>query len=55
MSQNFNLFPSVVFIPVLKVAFCFSRFSEVFHSVSMNIHDDIFYEDDIWPELEQNG
>uniref|UniRef100_H3DJR6 5'-3' exoribonuclease 1 n=1 Tax=Tetraodon nigroviridis TaxID=99883 RepID=H3DJR6_TETNG len=31
------------------------RFSEVFHSVSKNIHDDIFYEDDIWPELDQNG
>uniref|UniRef100_H2SH04 5'-3' exoribonuclease 1 n=1 Tax=Takifugu rubripes TaxID=31033 RepID=H2SH04_TAKRU len=31
------------------------RFSEVFHSVSKNTHDDIFYEDDIWPELDQNG
>ncbi|XP_070701631.1 5'-3' exoribonuclease 1 isoform X2 [Pempheris klunzingeri] len=31
------------------------RFSEVFNSVSKNSHDDVFYEDDIWPGLDQNG
>uniref|UniRef100_A0A3P9IN13 5'-3' exoribonuclease 1 n=1 Tax=Oryzias latipes TaxID=8090 RepID=A0A3P9IN13_ORYLA len=31
------------------------RFSEVFDAVSRNSHDDIFYEDDIWPGVEQNG
>ncbi|KAM6989495.1 5'-3' exoribonuclease 1 isoform 2-T2 [Tautogolabrus adspersus] len=31
------------------------RFSEVFNSVSRNSHDDVFYEDDIWPGLEHNG
>ncbi|CAJ1071465.1 '-3' exoribonuclease 1 isoform X1 [Xyrichtys novacula] len=31
------------------------RFSEVFNTVSRNSHDDVFYEDDIWPGLEQNG
>ncbi|XP_020484974.2 5'-3' exoribonuclease 1 [Labrus bergylta] len=31
------------------------RFSEVFNLVSRNSHDDVFYEDDIWPGLEQNG
>uniref|UniRef100_A0A8C9ZDM8 5'-3' exoribonuclease 1 n=1 Tax=Sander lucioperca TaxID=283035 RepID=A0A8C9ZDM8_SANLU len=31
------------------------RFSEVFNSVSRNGHDDVFYEDDIWPEEDQNG
>uniref|UniRef100_UPI0037E9C2BE 5'-3' exoribonuclease 1 isoform X2 n=1 Tax=Semicossyphus pulcher TaxID=241346 RepID=UPI0037E9C2BE len=31
------------------------RFSEVFNLVSRNSHDDVFYEDDIWPEVEQNG
>lgn len=31
------------------------RFSEVFNTVSRNSHDDIFYEDDIWPGLDQNG
>lgn len=39
----------------LKRFIAFYRFSEVFHSVSKNTHDDIFYEDDIWPELDQNG
>lgn len=33
----------------------FFRFSEVFNTVSKNSHDDIFYEDDIWPGLDQNG
>uniref|UniRef100_A0A4W6BRF0 5'-3' exoribonuclease 1 n=1 Tax=Lates calcarifer TaxID=8187 RepID=A0A4W6BRF0_LATCA len=31
------------------------RFSEVFNSVSRNSHDDVFYEDDIWPGEDQNG
>uniref|UniRef100_A0A8C4E982 5'-3' exoribonuclease 1 n=1 Tax=Dicentrarchus labrax TaxID=13489 RepID=A0A8C4E982_DICLA len=31
------------------------RFSEVFNTVSRNSHDDVFYEDDIWPGLDQNG
>lgn len=31
------------------------RFSEVFSTVSRNSHDDVFYEDDIWPGLDQNG
>ncbi|KAM8726822.1 5'-3' exoribonuclease 1 isoform 1-T1 [Acanthopagrus schlegelii] len=31
------------------------RFSEVFNAVSRNSHDDVFYEDDIWPGLDQNG
>ncbi|XP_027138852.1 5'-3' exoribonuclease 1 isoform X2 [Larimichthys crocea] len=31
------------------------RFSEVFNNVSRNSHDDVFYEDDIWPGLDQNG
>ncbi|XP_028282686.1 5'-3' exoribonuclease 1 isoform X2 [Parambassis ranga] len=31
------------------------RFSEVFDAVSRNSHDDIFYEDDIWPGEDQNG
>ncbi|XP_074544570.1 5'-3' exoribonuclease 1 isoform X1 [Halichoeres trimaculatus] len=31
------------------------RFSEVFNTVSRNSHDDVFYEDDIWPGLEENG
>uniref|UniRef100_A0A673CEF3 5'-3' exoribonuclease 1 n=1 Tax=Sphaeramia orbicularis TaxID=375764 RepID=A0A673CEF3_9TELE len=31
------------------------RFSEVFNTVSRNSHDDVFYEDDIWPGEDQNG
>ncbi|XP_037537485.1 5'-3' exoribonuclease 1 [Nematolebias whitei] len=31
------------------------RFPEVFNSVSRNSHDDVFYEDDIWPREDQNG
>ncbi|XP_045906934.1 5'-3' exoribonuclease 1 [Micropterus dolomieu] len=31
------------------------RFSEVFDLVSRNSHDDVFYEDDIWPGFDQNG
>ncbi|XP_041805238.1 5'-3' exoribonuclease 1 isoform X2 [Chelmon rostratus] len=31
------------------------RFSEVFNTVSRNSHDDVFYEDDIWPGSDQNG
>ncbi|KAK2895723.1 5'-3' exoribonuclease 1 isoform X2 [Channa argus] len=31
------------------------RFSEVFDTVSRNSHDDVFYEDDIWPGVDQNG
>ncbi|XP_068604868.1 5'-3' exoribonuclease 1 [Brachionichthys hirsutus] len=31
------------------------RFSEVFTTVSKNSHDDVFYEDDVWPGLDQNG
>ncbi|XP_041847708.1 5'-3' exoribonuclease 1 isoform X2 [Melanotaenia boesemani] len=31
------------------------RFSEVFDTVSRNSHDDVFYEDDIWPAEDQNG
>lgn len=31
------------------------RFSEVFTTVSRNSHDDVFYEDDIWPGEDQNG
>ncbi|XP_068197322.1 5'-3' exoribonuclease 1 [Antennarius striatus] len=31
------------------------RFSEVFTAVARNSHDDVFYEDDIWPGLDQNG
>ncbi|XP_043990762.1 5'-3' exoribonuclease 1 [Gambusia affinis] len=31
------------------------RFSEVFDAVSRNSHDDVFYEDDIWPGEDQNG
>ncbi|XP_075935977.1 5'-3' exoribonuclease 1 isoform X1 [Anarhichas minor] len=31
------------------------RFSEVFNLVSRNSHDDVFYEDDIWPAEDQNG
>ncbi|XP_071346640.1 5'-3' exoribonuclease 1 isoform X2 [Trachinotus anak] len=31
------------------------RFSEVFDLVSRNSHDDVFYEDDIWPGEDQNG
>ncbi|XP_071398798.1 5'-3' exoribonuclease 1-like, partial [Centroberyx affinis] len=31
------------------------RFSEVFEAVSRNSHDDVFYEDDIWPREDQNG
>uniref|UniRef100_A0A3Q2FUM3 5'-3' exoribonuclease 1 n=1 Tax=Cyprinodon variegatus TaxID=28743 RepID=A0A3Q2FUM3_CYPVA len=31
------------------------RFSEVFDAVSRNSHDDVFYEDDIWPGVDQNG
>ncbi|XP_072297045.1 5'-3' exoribonuclease 1 [Eucyclogobius newberryi] len=31
------------------------RFSEVFTLVSRNSHDDVFYEDDIWPGEDQNG
>ncbi|XP_028328934.1 5'-3' exoribonuclease 1 [Gouania willdenowi] len=31
------------------------RFHEVFDLVSRNSHDDVFYEDDIWPGEDQNG
>ncbi|XP_062844224.1 5'-3' exoribonuclease 1 [Trichomycterus rosablanca] len=31
------------------------RFSEVFDYVSRNSHDDVFYEDDIWPGENENG
>ncbi|XP_017276378.1 5'-3' exoribonuclease 1 isoform X2 [Kryptolebias marmoratus] len=31
------------------------RFPEVFDTVSRNSHDDMFYEDDIWPGEDQNG
>uniref|UniRef100_A0AAR2L3P3 5'-3' exoribonuclease 1 n=1 Tax=Pygocentrus nattereri TaxID=42514 RepID=A0AAR2L3P3_PYGNA len=31
------------------------RFSEVFDFVSRNSHDDVFYEDDIWPGEDENG
>ncbi|CAL8276824.1 unnamed protein product [Lota lota] len=31
------------------------RFSEVFDLVSRNSHDDVFYEDDIWPAEDHNG
>ncbi|XP_077392557.1 5'-3' exoribonuclease 1 [Festucalex cinctus] len=31
------------------------RFSEVFDTVSRNNHDDVFYEDDIWPGEDHNG
>ncbi|XP_063074870.1 5'-3' exoribonuclease 1 isoform X2 [Engraulis encrasicolus] len=31
------------------------RFSEVFNLVSRNSHDDVFYEDDIWPGEDENG
>uniref|UniRef100_A0A6Q2ZQ13 5'-3' exoribonuclease 1 n=1 Tax=Esox lucius TaxID=8010 RepID=A0A6Q2ZQ13_ESOLU len=31
------------------------RFSEVFDLVSRNSHDDVFYEDDIWPGEDDNG
>ncbi|KAK6302558.1 hypothetical protein J4Q44_G00269130 [Coregonus suidteri] len=31
------------------------RFSEVFDLVSRNSHDDVFYEDDIWPGVDENG
>uniref|UniRef100_A0A3Q2WPX3 5'-3' exoribonuclease 1 n=1 Tax=Haplochromis burtoni TaxID=8153 RepID=A0A3Q2WPX3_HAPBU len=31
------------------------RFSEVFNKVARNSHDDVFYEDDIWPGEDQNG
>uniref|UniRef100_A0A3Q1GQX5 5'-3' exoribonuclease 1 n=1 Tax=Acanthochromis polyacanthus TaxID=80966 RepID=A0A3Q1GQX5_9TELE len=31
------------------------RFCEVFETVSRNSHDDVFYEDDIWPGEDQNG
>ncbi|RXM36848.1 5'-3' exoribonuclease 1 [Acipenser ruthenus] len=31
------------------------RFPEVFSYVSKNSHDDVFYEDDIWPGEEENG
>ncbi|XP_008277072.1 5'-3' exoribonuclease 1 [Stegastes partitus] len=31
------------------------RFCEVFDTVSRNSHDDVFYEDDIWPGEDQNG
>lgn len=27
----------------------------MFDAVSRNSHDDIFYEDDIWPGVDQNG
>lgn len=40
---------------LLAFVFFVFRFSEVFNTVSRNSHDDIFYEDDIWPGLEQNG
>lgn len=56
MSHYISLCSSVLFLKFLfKEIYCFYRFSEVFHSVSKNTHDDIFYEDDIWPELDQNG
>lgn len=39
-----------------KLCFLYSyRFSEVFDTVSRNSHDDVFYEDDIWPGEDQNG
>ncbi|TST47708.1 5'-3' exoribonuclease 1 [Bagarius yarrelli] len=31
------------------------RFSELFDHVSRNSHDDLFYEDDIWPGEDENG
>ncbi|XP_056600072.1 5'-3' exoribonuclease 1 isoform X1 [Triplophysa dalaica] len=31
------------------------RFSEVFDLVARNSHDDVFYEDDIWPGEDENG
>ncbi|XP_034038909.1 5'-3' exoribonuclease 1 [Thalassophryne amazonica] len=31
------------------------RFPEVFEAVSRNCQDDVFYEDDVWPEDDQNG
>uniref|UniRef100_A0A4W4G9K4 5'-3' exoribonuclease 1 n=1 Tax=Electrophorus electricus TaxID=8005 RepID=A0A4W4G9K4_ELEEL len=31
------------------------RFSEVFDFVARNSHDDVFYEDDIWPGDDENG
>uniref|UniRef100_A0A8C6NZN7 5'-3' exoribonuclease 1 n=1 Tax=Nothobranchius furzeri TaxID=105023 RepID=A0A8C6NZN7_NOTFU len=31
------------------------KFSEVFDAVSRNSHDDVFYEDDIWPGEDENG
>lgn len=33
----------------------FLRFSEVFDFVARNSHDDVFYEDDIWPGEDENG
>ncbi|XP_039532768.1 5'-3' exoribonuclease 1 isoform X2 [Pimephales promelas] len=31
------------------------RFSEVFDFIARNSHDDVFYEDDIWPGVDENG
>uniref|UniRef100_A0A8C1DQD7 5'-3' exoribonuclease 1 n=2 Tax=Cyprinus carpio TaxID=7962 RepID=A0A8C1DQD7_CYPCA len=31
------------------------RFSELFDFVARNNHDDVFYEDDIWPREDENG
>ncbi|KAL0200376.1 hypothetical protein M9458_003563, partial [Cirrhinus mrigala] len=31
------------------------RFSELFDFVARNSHDDVFYEDDIWPGEDENG
>ncbi|XP_077080595.1 5'-3' exoribonuclease 1 isoform X2 [Siphateles boraxobius] len=31
------------------------RFSEVFDFIARNSHDDVFYEDDVWPGVDENG
>lgn len=55
-----SLFIIEIFMKIYKllcffIIIFFFRFSEVFNTVSKNSHDDIFYEDDIWPGLDQNG
>lgn len=47
-----------VFVRIFQHFFFLSlslRFSEVFDYVARNSHDDVFYEDDIWPGEDENG
>lgn len=50
----FAVVPVVVQIFEKKMSLS-RRFSELFDFVARNNHDDVFYEDDIWPREDENG